>query len=116
MSANESHSHTVTQSTHTGEVMTYGNSTHINGCFTRFDQSYYLLSSGSDQGPKQAYASFSLTTNISLSSKSIAHTHSLSGNTGGMSANADHSHTISSDGGTESRPMNITVKLWKRTA
>lgn len=36
--------------------------------------------------------------------------------TGETSSNGQHAHTINSDGGTEARPMNYTVRVWKRTA
>ncbi len=35
--------------------------------------------------------------------------------TGETSSNGQHAHTINSDGGTEARPMNYTVRVWKRT-
>lgn len=36
--------------------------------------------------------------------------------TGNTSENGSHSHTVHDDGGSESRPENYTIKIWKRTA
>ena len=36
--------------------------------------------------------------------------------TGNTSKNGSHSHTVHDDGGSESRPENYTIKIWKRTA
>ena len=36
--------------------------------------------------------------------------------TGNTSENGSHSHTVQDDGGSESRPENYTIKIWKRTA
>lgn len=49
---------------------------------------------------------------------SARHTHSFSGTTGGISA--DHTHSFSGttggSGDTESRPIDFTIKIWKRIA
>ena len=49
------------------------------------------------------HASSGTGNNGSTNSKSLAHTH-----------NMQHKHSISSDGGTEARSVNFTVKVWKR--
>lgn len=36
--------------------------------------------------------------------------------TGNTSENGSHSHTVHNDGGSESRPENYTIRIWKRTA
>ena len=36
--------------------------------------------------------------------------------TGNTSKDGSHSHTVHDDGGSESRPENYTIKIWKRTA
>ena len=36
--------------------------------------------------------------------------------TGNTSTNGSHSHTVHNDGGSESRPENYTIRIWKRTA
>lgn len=36
--------------------------------------------------------------------------------TGNTSKNGSHSHTVHDDGGSESRPENYTIRIWKRTA
>ena len=36
--------------------------------------------------------------------------------TGNTSKNGSHSHTVHDNGGSESRPENYTIRIWKRTA
>lgn len=44
------------------------------------------------------------------------HSHTLPANTAGRSASHTHTITVNADGGSEVRPVNQTVRIWKRTA